>query len=193
MDTQTEELSQLVRLLKVIADESRLKIMGILADNEYSVRSLAERLRLSEPTVSHHLSKLQEMELVQMRREGTTHLYRLNSKALQEVNRTLLSKERLSELSSAESAGDADAKVLSRFLDGDRLLTIPVQPKKRLIVLKWLVAKFEEGVKYPEAELNAIIKRHHPDSAALRREMIMNGLMERAHGIYWRVPLSEPE
>src|SRR3954462_10819061 len=115
MDTQTEELSQLVRLLKVIADESRLKIMGILADNEYSVRSLAERLRLSEPTVSHHLSKLMEMDLVHMRREGTMHLYRLNSKALQEVNRTLLSKERLSELSSAESAGDADAKVLSRF------------------------------------------------------------------------------
>ena len=126
-----------------------------------------------------------------MRREGTVHLYRLNSKTLQEVNGRC-HREQLLALGSAEGQ-TADAKVLRTFSDGERLLRIPDKPKKRLVILKWLVAKFEEGVEYPEAELNAIIKRHHPDTAALRREMIMNGLMERANGVYWRTSSSGAE
>ncbi|MHB1630128.1 MAG: DUF2087 domain-containing protein [Bacilli bacterium] len=37
------------------------------------------------------------------------------------------------------------------------------------------------------AEVNEIIGRHHPDFATLRRELIGNGLMEREHGVYWRI------
>jgi hypothetical protein len=48
-------------------------------------------------------------------------------------------------------------------------------------------------VEYPEAELNARIKRHHPDTATLRREMIMHGLMQRANGVYWRTPAPDPQ
>ena len=35
-DTQAEDLSQLVRLLKAVADESRLRILGIVANSEMS-------------------------------------------------------------------------------------------------------------------------------------------------------------
>ena len=183
---ETEELPELVRLLKVLADESRLQILGMLANDEWSVRNLAARLGLSEPTVSHHLGKLQAVDLVQMRTAGTTHLYRLNRDGLQAVSRNLLSQERLAALGAAAGTETAEAKVLRTFLDGERLTKIPDSPKKRLVILKWLVQQFEPGKEYPEAVLNTMIKRHHADTATLRREMIMNGLMQRANGVYWR-------
>jgi hypothetical protein len=31
-----------------------------------------------------------------------------------------------------------------------------------------------------------MIKRHHPDTATLRREFIMTRMMERKKGVYWR-------
>jgi hypothetical protein len=124
---------------------------------------------------------------------GTTHLYRLNREALHTVSRALLSQERLAALSAAPPDETAEAKVLRTFLDGERLTKIPDSPKKRQVILRWLAGQFEEGVEYPEATLNAIIKRHHPDTATLRREMIMNGLMERANGVYWRTPAPPAE
>jgi hypothetical protein len=50
-----------------------------------------------------------------------------------------------------------------------------------------MVTQFEEGVRYSEAQVNETIKRYHPDSATLRRELIGNRLMQRENGIYWRV------
>ena len=57
----------LLRLFKSLADESRLKIIGLLAADEHNVQDLAKLLKLKEPTVSHHLAILREAGLVQMR------------------------------------------------------------------------------------------------------------------------------
>lgn len=35
------------------------------------------------------------------------------------------------------------------------------------MILRWLAEQFEHGVRYPEAQVNAILKRYHPDSATL--------------------------
>src|SRR5690242_7976036 len=138
----TDELQPLVQMLKVLADESRLRILGALADDEWSVRDLAELLQLKEPTVSHHLARLQECDLVQMRAVGTSHLYRLNSAALLALNKTLLSRERLARVA-APVEGDAwEQKVLRTFLDGERLTKIPDRRHKRLVILKWLAEQF---------------------------------------------------
>lgn len=69
----------LLRFFKVLANENRLKLVGILSTQECSVEELATLLKLQEPTVSHHLNKLKELHLVEMRPEGNTHLYRLNN------------------------------------------------------------------------------------------------------------------
>jgi hypothetical protein len=70
---------------------------------------------------------------------------------------------------------------------------MPSGYKKRLVILKWLVNHFEEGVKYTEDEVSAIIERHHPDYCTWRRELIMNGLMERQDRIYWRIEWQMPD
>jgi hypothetical protein len=82
---------------------------------------------------------------------------------------------------------DYDARVLQSFVDpGGRLVTIPVQRKKRLAVLRWLVEDFQPGRRYPEREVNRILGRHHPDFAALRRYLVDEELMQRSRAIYWR-------
>jgi hypothetical protein len=80
-----------------------------------------------------------------------------------------------------------DEKVLEIFVDpGGRLAAIPAQHKKRLAVLRWLAEDFEPGRRYPEAEVNRIISRRHPDFATLRRYLVDEELMQRRRSIYWR-------
>ncbi len=64
------EFSKILAFFKALSDESRLKIVGALASNDRSVEELATLLELRAPTVSHHLSKLKEVGLVEMRSEG---------------------------------------------------------------------------------------------------------------------------
>lgn len=82
---------------------------------------------------------------------------------------------------------DYDGRVRENFLDaGDHLISIPVQRKKRLAILRWLVEDFQPGARYAEAEVNRIISRRHPDFATLRRYLVDEELMQRQRGIYWR-------
>src|SRR2546421_7582700 len=82
--------------------------------------------------------------------------------------------------------GDDD-RVLETFIDvAGRLIAIPVQRKKRLAVLRWMVEDFQPGRLYPEAEVNRMISRRHPDFAALRRYLVDEELMQRRRGVYCR-------
>jgi DNA-binding transcriptional ArsR family regulator len=181
---------QLLAFFKAMANESRLKLVGLLAQREHSVQELAQATGLTEPTVSHHLAVLKEIGLVSVRAEGVVRWHALVPKALSTMNRALLDKSRVTAL--APRQGDSDARVLSSFVDADGKLTqIPANRTKRLVILKWLTREFDEGTRYPEKEVNASIQRHHWDSATLRREIIGHRMMAREKGVYWRLPESE--
>ena len=80
-----------------------------------------------------------------------------------------------------------DANVLKNFLDADgRLRTIPTKRAKLLVVLDHLAQDFEPGRTYPEAEVNDILQRRHPDHAALRRYLVEDQFLTRKHSVYWR-------
>lgn len=68
------EVAGLSELFRVLADETRAKILYLLAQEELCVHSLAEILDLTLPTISHHLRLLKIMRLVTYRREGK-HVY----------------------------------------------------------------------------------------------------------------------
>lgn len=89
------DFDTLLSFFKVLANENRLKLVGILSGQECSVEELAALLKLQEPTVSHHLNKLKELHLVQMRPEGNTHLYRLNNEALRELNKAMFTEDQM--------------------------------------------------------------------------------------------------
>jgi predicted transcriptional regulator len=184
-----EALQVVLRFFKSLADASRLRMLGILADRECSVEELASLLDLKAPTVSHHLNKLKELSLVRMRQEGTTHLYTLDADALRALSKDVLTPEKMVSLADDVEGEAWERKVLRDFFEGERLKEIPASRKKRTIVLRWLAARFEPGVRYTEREVNEILRRHHPDSATLRRELIASAhaLMRRERGLYWRV------
>jgi len=80
-----------------------------------------------------------------------------------------------------------DQRVLQNFLTEDgRLRTIPSKHSKLLVVLDHLSQSFEPGRTYPEAEVNQILTRFHPDFAALRRYLVENGFLTREDSVYWR-------
>ncbi len=181
-----DELQTLLRYLKTLADQTRLRMIGLLATQKRSVEELATLLNLTPATVSWHLGKLKELELAEMHAEGATHVYRLNGKGLGRINHLLGSPERVA-LWAEDVEGDAwERKVLGDFIQSGRLKEIPAYRKKRQVILRYLAGQFAEGQLYPEKEVNAILQRYHPDSATLRREMVGYGLLAREHGIYWR-------
>jgi predicted transcriptional regulator len=193
--TMGEEALQLILpFFKALADASRLRLLGILAGRECSVEELASLLHVKPPTVSHHLSKLKELGLVRMRQDGTTHLYSLDEEALRALSRDVLTPEKMVSLAD-DVEGDAwERKVLRDFFEGERLKEIPAVQKKREVVRRWLANRFQPGVRYSEREVNEILKRHHPDTSTLRRELVAEGygLMTRENGVYWRVDTPTP-
>ena len=68
----------LVRLFKLLSDETRLRILSALSnENEMHVRALCELLDQSQPAVSHHLGLLRGAGLIERRREGKHNFYHL--------------------------------------------------------------------------------------------------------------------
>jgi predicted transcriptional regulator len=182
------DFQTLLQFFKVMANESRLKLVGILAQRECSVEELAVLLQLKEPTISHHLTRLKALGLVEMRPDGNTHFYRLDQEALQALNKAILQQDHLPALAAAIAEGDWEDKVLNNYLENGRLKEIPASRRKRVVILKWLVRQFELGVTYSEKAVNELIQRYHSDSATLRRELIGYQMMERDQGNYWRLP-----
>ena len=77
--------------------------------------------------------------------------------------------------------------VLRAFVDDDgRLRRIPARRAKRLVVLDRIVQVFEVGERYPELEVNALLRAFHDDVAALRRYLVDEGFLSREQGVYWR-------
>lgn len=181
------ELNKIISFFKALSDESRLKIVGALSSSERSVDELAELLGLRAPTVSHHLARLKAVDLVAMRSSGTTHVYRLNFDEVRALSKRMLTLETMTAISDEVASDAFDRKIMKDFFEGERLKEIPASRKKREVVLRFLADQFERKRNYPEKEVNAIISRHHPDFATLRRELIGAQLMKRENGIYWRL------
>lgn len=75
-----KETKQTVLLLKVIADENRLRILCILKSGEQCVCNIIEALGLSQSLVSHHLKKLKDAGLVKDNKKGFWVHYSLTEK-----------------------------------------------------------------------------------------------------------------
>jgi hypothetical protein len=185
----TEANDELVAIFKALADSNRLKIIGLLARQPYSVEQLAALLELKPPTVSHHLSKLSEVGLVGAKAEGYYSMYYLDESALKKT-RLLFSQLDLSEAVADVDLDAYDRKVVKDYSTATgKLKTLPAQRKKLEAILRYLVKSFEPGRRYSEKEVNDILGSYHDDTASLRRELVGSGLMQRegGGGEYWRV------
>lgn len=188
METQDQE-NELLAFFKALADENRLKIIGVLAQKPSSVENIAAQIGLSMSTTSHHLARLARAGLVSARAEGHYYIYSLHTDALKSMSQRLLHDEQIRQLSQPVSDDAYDQKVLSNFLDSEgRIKSFPAQDKKLLAILRHAVKAFEPGLQYPEKRVNEILSRFNEDTAFLRRSLIEYKLMERegGGGAYWR-------
>jgi DNA-binding CsgD family transcriptional regulator len=189
-----DRVERLATLFRVLADPTRLRILGLLADRPHSGRELCDRLELTPPTVSHHLRRLTELGIVSATPRAQSISYALDLAALRQA--TELSGADLGSegpaLDATASATDRErTKVVRDFFDGERLKQIPAQRKKRVIVLEHLLARFEPGTDYPERSVNELLRPAHDDVATLRRELVDYGYLNRERGVY-RVAASLP-
>ena len=180
---------EIVTFFKALADGNRLKIVGLLAQQPYSVEELAALLNLKPSTVSHHLARLAQIGLVSAKTESYYNVYRLDEKALQSKSRDLFSRENLAASIVDVDADAYDNKVVKDYVRRDgSLKIIPAQRKKLEAILRYVVKAFEVNKKYNEKKVNEILGKYHEDTASLRRELVGAKLMKRegGGGEYWR-------
>jgi biotin operon repressor len=174
-----------VPLFKALADESRIRIIALIADRGLSVEEIATAIGLAPATVSHHLGRLRQAGLVDATHEQYYTIYRFRQQPLLDALQALATQP-AGPAAVAEDLARYDQKVLGDFLVDGKLKTIPAQRKKRDVILRYLVQQFEPGRRYSEKEVNQLLVTYHDDVATLRRELIMARLLERQSGIYWR-------
>ena len=81
-----EVAKSLVELFKLLADETRIRILSLLEQQqELNVRTLCSLLDQSQPAVSHHLALMRGAGLIAMRREGKHNFYRILPRRFEEV------------------------------------------------------------------------------------------------------------
>lgn len=169
-----------LEILKLLADETRLGIINALMAEDSYVERLASSLELTPATICYHLKKMEAAGIVGSSRTQFYIIYSLNYGIFDLTLRELIE--------SKKPAEDPDEKyrreVLSNFFKYGRLTRIPVQQKKREIVLRRIAEDFETGKDYTEREVNEVILKYHEDFCTIRREMAGLGIMERDGGVY---------
>jgi len=169
-------------LLRALADPERLAVAGLLARSDLTAREVADRLELPLARVRRHLGRLTAARIAEALPDRRS--YRLVPETLRAA---ALEVGPPREAGMALGALDEDEEtVLKRYFRGGRLTEVPARHGKRLIVLTRLALEFEPGVRYPERQVNEVLRRYHDDYVTLRRYLVDEGLLTREAGQYWR-------
>ena len=179
------EQPEILSFVKAMASAERLRIVGVLVRGGATQSEIATRLGMSVREVFNHLSFLAEVGVI----HETDGVFDLDEKAIESFARGQFEGKRPAYEASQEEPEDV-RKVLKSFLNADGSLKhIPPQGNKLLIVLNFIVDAFAFDTNYTEKEVNTILRRFHVDTAALRRYLVDNGLMDRENDgtRYWRV------
>lgn len=173
-----------IKIFKCLADKSRLLIINNLMESPMYVELLSERLGLSPSTVSFHLKKLEEVKLVYSVKEQYYVTYYLNKDILSLNLSDIISEAQWETDIQSEREEQYKEGVIKTFFSYGKLKSIPVQQKKRKIVLEKIAESFEPDKEYSEREVNIIIADFHDDFCTIRRTMIEFKILERENNVY---------
>ncbi len=168
-------MTENLTLLKLLADETRLRIINILAEGDSYVELIATKLELTPATVCYHLKKMEAAGMVNCSRAQFYIIYSLNGDIFDRPLRDLL----ITGDKTVDKEEAYEREVIATFFKYGRLTRLPAQRKKQEIVLREISRRFEPDRDYPEPEVNAIISEIYDDFCTVRREMIGCGIMTR--------------
>jgi ArsR family transcriptional regulator len=109
-DNLGDDLAELSHLLRVVADEKRLRILALLARQEMCVCDITEQLRMGQSLVSHHLGVLRQVGLVQDRRDAQWIYYSIGRRQLAELNARYLALLDVATLAAEATYGTSPRK-----------------------------------------------------------------------------------
>lgn len=69
---------EIIEVMNLLSDTTRLKIVRLLRKGEKNVSKIVKSLKLTQPTISHHLKKLEEAGLIIRRRYKNWVFYSVN-------------------------------------------------------------------------------------------------------------------
>lgn len=192
LSTKESTRKDAIKLMKALSDKSRLEVLDRLKVGPSYVEELAATLDLAPSTVSFHLKKLEEVGLVEGQKEQYYTMYHLKTEALRKSLGELLNISGTTDVFKARENGYRQ-NIIDNFMVNGKLKTIPVQRKKKRVILEEIARSFDVDRTYPEKEVNLIIADFHDDFCTIRRELIMEGLLKRDNGLYWKEKPVQPE
>jgi hypothetical protein len=148
------------------------------------VELLSERLGLTPSTISFHLKKLEEAGIVYSTKEQYYVIYNINKDILRGSLLDLIKSDEMQKSAEERREADYRKKVIEAFFEYGKLKSIPVQQKKKRIILEEIAKNFEANRKYTEKEVNLTIADFNDDFCTIRRDMISERIFMRENGIY---------
>lgn len=170
-------------IVGLLAEEDRLRVAAALVLGAGTLTEVVDATGLTWREATAAVDRLTRGGLAVPAGQGRI---RLAAERLKETARAA-GQTRAAAEPAAVGGGSREADaVLRSFVRSGKLISIPTGRAKRLVVLKWLAARFEPGRTYPEPETNTMLREANPDHAALRRYLVDEGFLERRDGFYWR-------
>ena len=177
-------IESVVSLLKALADETRLRMVGLMVERARSGQELASILGVTPPTVSHHLQVLRRAGLLKEERDSPYIFYSIDLTTVRRGMRQVTDEKRVQKFGNRAGLPDDKRRVLRNFFDGSRLVQIPAQRRKQEIVLEEILRRLPRRKVYEERQLSRWLEAIHEDYASLRRGFIDGHYMQRTRGKY---------
>jgi hypothetical protein len=166
-------------LVGLLAEPLRMRVFAAVVLGAATPAEVATRTGMTVREVAEALRRLADGGLVPPASPLTANVDAFKQAARQ----TAGTREAVEALDPDRSR----AAVLRAFIVDGRLVAFPAVRSKRRIVLEHIAAAFEPGVRYPEREVDAVLRAWHPDHASLRRYLVDEELLARDGGVYWRI------
>lgn len=183
MVTADDTTPDAASVLALLVAGDRLLVVAALVLGEQTIGDISARTQLPARDVLRVLTRLESAGLASADGPNWT----LHVDVLREVvTGHRWSPEQHTASDQIADEPPARAAVLRAFFRDGRLVRVPAQRTKRLVVLDKLAREFEPGVRYPEVEVNEKLTAYHPDYAALRRYLVEEDFLARENGVYWR-------
>ena len=169
------------RVLGLLAEPDRFRVLAAVALGALDLGEVARRTELTVREAERAVARLTAGGLLVKDGAGW---FRVAFEDLKTIARAA-ARRRGDDDDGPEGPGDS-SDILRRFFRRGRLTSIPTTRWKRLLVLDFLAQDFTPGRRYPERQVNDMLRRYNDDVAALRRYLVDEGFMDRARGEYWR-------
>jgi hypothetical protein len=175
-------------VVRLLAEPARLRVFAALVLGARSPAEVVDATGLDVRDVVAGLRRLADGGLVELTGDRAVPVERVFGELARQAAtaQAAITKPQ-------EDHGYTDARVagvLRAFVRGGRLLGLPANRSRRIIVLEHLAQSFEPGVDYPEPQVNEVLAAWSAgsgvDHVSLRRYLIDEDLLRREGGIYRR-------